>query len=185
MREAVNMWYNNTGDVACFFNGDPSSDDTSDGDDDDEASDGIWGYQYCAEMTFQFSSGSGRDVFWPRTFNLTRVIEKCRKRWDVVPDLMRVVEEFGDESSYESGLGNIFFANGDQDPWADYSLAGCGQTRRCAPGVFTWMIEKGAHHADLMFSTEGDPESLKKLRAAQLQAIRQWIQVPQSVISIA
>jgi lysosomal Pro-X carboxypeptidase len=182
MGEAVSMWYNNTGVLSCYFN--PSNSSASgDGDDDD----GLWGFQYCAEMTFGFSSGGDADAFVPRKFNLTETSEGCAKRWRVRPDPVRAVEEFGDYSSFDSGVGNIFFANGDQDPWSDYSLTGCGQSRGCSPGISTWLIKDGAHHADLMFSNPNDPPSFKLVREAQLASIRKWIGYPlyEDIIFIA
>ena len=158
MRDAALMWYNNTGTLACV--------NTTDSDDD-----GLWGFQYCAEMTFAFSSGSRSDVFYPFKFNFTETSEKCMKQWGVIPDPVRAIQDFGDYSTFTSA-SNIFFANGDQDPWADYSLLDC---RNRSAGVSTWMIQDGAHHVDLMFATEDDPLSLKLCRQAQLSAIRTWL----------
>jgi len=160
------MWYNNTGAVSCHSTV-------------SEDEDGQWGFQYCAEMTFGFSAGY---PFRPSQFNLTETSEGCVKRWGVAPNPVRSLEKFGDFSTYSSGVGNIFFANGDQDPWADYSLRECGESRVCSDGIVTWMIEDGAHHADLMFSNENDPESFKRVRRAQVKSISQWVDHPREAV---
>ena len=163
MRDAAFMWFNNTGNLPCV---------TADSSDDD----GLWGFQFCAEMTFAFSSGGSLDVFSSSKFNLSETSERCSKQWGVRPDPLRAIQDFGDFSTFtSSGVSSIFFANGDQDPWTDYSLSDCGDSRDCSSGISTWMIENGGHHADLMFSTLDDPTSLTLCREAQVNAMRKWL----------
>ena len=42
-------------------------------------------------------------------------------------------------------------------------------------GIGGILIEDGAHHLDLMFSNEQDPQSVKDARALELSFIRSWI----------
>jgi len=65
----------------------------------------------------------------------------------------------------------IFFSNGRIDPWASAGVLGRAPT----PELPTALIEEGAHHLDLFFSSPGDPESVVQVRARERQSIAQWV----------
>lgn len=66
---------------------------------------------------------------------------------------------------------NIVFTNGGLDPWS----AG-GVLKTLSHSMISVMIPEGAHHLDLMWSNEKDPQSVKLAREIQAQEIERWIQ---------
>ena len=100
VREAMNVYYNHSGDVPCFFNGGheapllrrrhmaPSNPYIARLHSQDSASNcyGNWDYQWCTEMTQPFTSGVGKDMFYPPSrFNLNGSIASCKGSHDVMP----------------------------------------------------------------------------------------------------
>merc|ERR1719203_2593741 len=66
---------------------------------------------------------------------------------------------------------NIFFSNGNLDPWSSAGVAPPGPTERLPAAV----IEQGGHHLDFFPSTDQDPPSVRKVRAMERKYIRRWI----------
>ena len=180
VRAAVAVFYNNTGDKACFDINDypvetmanrhkmispmrrpialASMDAKRLGVDDRTTScRGDWGYQWCTEMVQPFTRGTERDMYFcPNgTFYPAR---NCSS-WDV--------RSQGCERSWGvtprpewasvalggkriTGTSNIVFSNGLLDPWH-----GGGVLTNLSDSLLAILLPSGAHHIDLMFS---DPE---------------------------
>lgn len=64
----------------------------------------------------------------------------------------------------------VFFSNGNLDPW----MSG-GVTRSLSESLVAIMIDRGAHHLDLRYNSEFDPESVIKTRALEVSYFKQWI----------
>lgn len=62
------------------------------------------------------------------------------------------------------------FTNGGLDPWS----AG-GVVRTLSPTMIAVVIPEGAHHLDLMWSNDEDPDSVKIAREVQAQEVERWI----------
>lgn len=74
--------------------------------------------------------------------------------------------------SYEwcNVLNVFFFSNGNLDPW----MSG-GVTKSLSESLVALMIDGGAHHLDLRYNNEFDPESVIKTRLLEVQYFKQWI----------
>ena len=85
--------------------------------------DGTWDYQQCTEMqpdSQWFTSGGSGDMFFPSPYNLTFLLEHCRKAWGVEPDLEWMTTRYALPSFH--GSSRIIFSNGLYDSWSGASL---------------------------------------------------------------
>eukprot|EP01041_Mallomonas_annulata_P010837 gene10837-22615_t len=183
LSDAVSVWYNVTKDVQCYFNNNNNKNNNIKSSLSNHKplnkitnykaqnkhsferqqiqnvayNCGNWDFQYCAEFLMPFSGGSDEDYIYPPTvFNFTETSLQCKENWDIKPIQGYAIQEYGNYNTYKYS-SNIFFANGDLDPWMPLG------------------IDCGAHHLDLMFSTEFDPESVREVRRSQLMYMKKWI----------
>jgi len=134
-----------------------------------------WNYQACTEMPFQPMSSDGFGFFPPNdNQQLQQIMSHCSEKYgvDTRPDWLPMSFGYGPEMV--AHLTNVFFAENMKDPWhIGTDLLGTlptqrGLHRRIAPG--------GAHHQELRFTAQEDDDSVKQLRAAELQVVSEWLQ---------
>lgn len=131
--------------------------------------DGVWDYQWCTEFMPQetyFTRNGVTDMFWPFLENMSAIREHCLVEFGVEPRSTWIAQEFGDVV----GASNIVFSNGLYDPWSSG-----GVLKNVSETVVAVLIEDGAHHLDLMFSTGEDPETVKQARRTEMEHVRKWI----------
>ncbi|KAG2433173.1 hypothetical protein HYH02_012716 [Chlamydomonas schloesseri] len=162
MAAAVGVFYNHTGDLACF---DPFA--GTDPDSDHDAN--WWDYQWCAEMLMPFAKDGDSDMFWPEPFDLGASVEACQDNWGVTPRPLWATTQWGGRRI--AAGSNIVFSNGLLDPWH-----GGGVLEDISDSMPAVIIPEGAHHLDLMFSHPDDPLSVIEVRKFQRESIRDWIQ---------
>jgi lysosomal Pro-X carboxypeptidase len=167
LREAIGVYYNASGTLSCFF-------EQTDAVQTESTSCGSWEYQYCAEFMMPFSSGSESDFFYPlRPFREDNAVKSCQVKYPGLKvDMDTAAVRYGGYAAVAE-TSNILFTNGDLDPWAAWGVD-CN-VHACGTDVTSRLIHGGAHHLDLMFSTEDDPESVKDVREKAREAIRRWI----------
>lgn len=66
---------------------------------------------------------------------------------------------------------NIVFSNGGRDPWRSG-----GVLKSLSDSLVAINIREGAHHLDLMFSNDDDPDSVKEARKVEEEHITRWIE---------
>ncbi len=71
-----------------------------------------------------------------------------------------------------SGASNIFFPNGDLDPW--YS-GGIIHNVTGTFDVISFIVTGGAHHSDLRAPNPADPPATVEARAIGTAAMQRWI----------
>lgn len=127
-----------------------------------------WRFQECAELVRPCCSDGVHDMFYPVEWSPETFIAKCRKRFGVTPDFNKITRTYPTPELQTAS--NIFFTDGDLDPWYAYGL-------KKAPNKDTKyvVIKGGAHHVDLQFTRPGEPRSFKNARDAAKKAIRRWI----------
>ena len=164
---AVNLLYNASGSEMCYESL-PARDDELDG---------IWDYQWCTQLMCQetYFSRRGVDeggVFPAFEFNQTWVDTHCLKKYGVTPAHRWISSSYGGwDAITGNGVSNIVFSNGEYDPWRAAGVYGFNATER---DVVSLLVQQGAHHLDLMFSTEDDPQSVRDVRAVELSYISKW-----------
>ncbi|GMH37798.1 hypothetical protein BSKO_05671 [Bryopsis sp. KO-2023] len=127
-----------------------------------------WNYQYCTEI-FGISATDGvTDMFWNSPWNPDGHIEWCWENLGVKPRPYWATQRWGGKKIQTAS--NIIFSNGEFDPCS----AG-GVLKNISESLVAVMIKEGGHHADLMFSHEGDSDSVKEARKLEKFFFRKWI----------
>eukprot|EP00299_Pterocystis_sp_00344_P012456 c5982_g1_i4.p1 GENE.c5982_g1_i4~~c5982_g1_i4.p1 ORF type:complete len:201 (+),score=32.03 c5982_g1_i4:141-743(+) len=152
-----------------------------------------WNVLVCNEglnLVQYIVKGVGNDMFWPpsapRNFTIQDVgidhsLDFCnslRQNIPGIPDADSLdpwarweVLQYGNKDL--SSFSNMFFANGQFDPWTAAGVSG----KQKSDSIFVEVIAKGAHHLDLFFPTDSDPDEVKDVRKKQELAIRQWLEL--------
>lgn len=157
----VSVFYNYTGEETCF-----------DIDDDPHGMDG-WNWQACTEMVMPMSSNSNNSMFPPGSFNLSEYEGWCLELYGVMPRAQWITSEFGGHNIHKvlKNFGsNIVFSNGLLDPWS-----GGGVLHNISSSIVALVTEEGAHHLDLRFSSEYDPDWLIEQRQMEVMHIKRWL----------
>ncbi|KVH90618.1 Peptidase S28 [Cynara cardunculus var. scolymus] len=163
MYQAANIYYNYTGDVKCF-----------DLDDDSDPHDlGGWQWQACTEMVMPISGNKEESIFPASTYSYTDHVKYCEAAYEIQPRPTWITTEFGghDITRVLKRFGsNIIFFNGLRDPWS-----GGGVLNNISKSIIAIVAEKGAHHVDLRFSTDKDPDWLRDVRKREIGIMKDWI----------
>lgn len=157
--QAVRVYYNYTGDAVCLNTSQTATGNL-----------GFlgWFYQSCTEMVMPMCTDGVADMFEPQPWNFQAFSDECYNQFGVRPreDWAEIV--YGGRNI--SAHSNIIFSNGNLDPW----MSG-GVTRSLSESLVAIMIDRGAHHLDLRYNNEFDPESVIKTRALEVSYFKQWI----------
>ncbi|XP_055493171.1 lysosomal Pro-X carboxypeptidase-like isoform X1 [Leucoraja erinacea] len=157
--QAVNVYYNYTGTVACL-----NISETSTSNLDDQG----WYYQTCTEMVMPSCTNGVNDMFEPMTWNLQVFSDNCKKDWGLRPRPHWMTTVYGGKSI--GSHSNIIFSNGGLDPWSSG-----GVTKSISDTLVAIFIPEGAHHLDLRSNNKHDPPSVRKARALEVQYFKKWI----------
>jgi lysosomal Pro-X carboxypeptidase len=108
-------------------------------------------------------------MFFPRDFMSKSFLQQhCGKKYQVSPRREWIPASYGG-SAYPGT--NVVFSNGLLDPWSS-----AGVLSAAHPSVVVAIIPEGAHHLDLFFSNDKDPDSVRSARAMEVAAIRSWLE---------
>ncbi|KAI4300525.1 hypothetical protein L6164_033894 [Bauhinia variegata] len=165
MYAAANIYYNTSGSATCFDL------------DDNSMSVGLglegWRWQACTEMIMPTGGGNEESIFGASTWEYKSRATYCEAVYGIEPRPFWITTEFGGHS-IEVVLkrfgSNIIFFNGLRDPWS----AG-GVLKNISDTIIAIVAKEGAHHVDLRFSSEEDPEWLKHVRQQEVDIISSWI----------
>ncbi|GAV57624.1 Peptidase_S28 domain-containing protein [Cephalotus follicularis] len=188
---AANVYYNNSGTATCF-----NPDDKS-----DPHGLGEWTWQErrsntyqntisrsissvssttqsptraaCTEMIMPTDGNDEESLFPASQWNYNDRASLCKRFFDIEPRPNWITTEFGGhdiERILKRFGSNIIFFNGLRDPWS-----GGGVLKNISKSIVAFVEEEGAHHVDLRFSTNEDPEWLRDVRQSEVKVIRRWI----------
>jgi lysosomal Pro-X carboxypeptidase len=108
-------------------------------------------------------------MFFPRDFMSKQFLQQhCGRKYNVAPRSDWIPASYG-HAAYPGT--NVVFSNGLLDPWSS-----AGVLNSTHPSVAIAIIPEGAHHLDLFFSSDLDPESVRIARAMEVAAIRTWLE---------
>eukprot|EP00658_Telonema_sp_P-2_P034945 TRINITY_DN25474_c0_g1_i4.p1 TRINITY_DN25474_c0_g1~~TRINITY_DN25474_c0_g1_i4.p1 ORF type:complete len:281 (+),score=41.41 TRINITY_DN25474_c0_g1_i4:158-1000(+) len=137
---------------------------------------GDWDFQWCTEMTQPFTQGTPNDMFYCSpgqncsAWDLQSAARGCEQQWGVIPrpEWARI----GLGGKRIGAASNILFSNGLLDPWH-----GGGVLANLSDTLVAVLIPNGAHHIDLMFSTEvdGDYPDIGAARALERREMARWV----------
>ncbi|CAE8715581.1 unnamed protein product [Polarella glacialis] len=133
-----------------------------------------WGYQCCTEVYQPMPTLglSGGDMELPSSPNFTAYSEDCEARYGVVP--RPGWEEMWFWGPDVHTLTNVFFTNGQLDPWRSAAISKLPVGTRPGADVQIRLLEHSAHHLDLRSSHPLDPPSVTAVRLEQLEAVKRW-----------
>lgn len=128
-----------------------------------------WNYQACSEMILPSGQyGMPNDFFYSAPWDLDAYSAQCQLQYGVQPRSTWIPLSFG-MADLESA-SNIFFSNGNLDPWS-----GGGVKQNISASVVAYIVDQGAHHLDLRASSPNDPPSVIYVRNMERYYIRQWL----------
>ncbi|KAJ8410889.1 hypothetical protein AAFF_G00188460 [Aldrovandia affinis] len=128
-----------------------------------------WYYQACTEMVMPMCTDGIQDMFEPQAWDFMAFSEECQALFGVRPRSDWADTVYGGKNI--KSHSNIVFSNGGLDPWS-----GGGVTKSLSDSLVAIMIPEGAHHLDLRFNSNFDPQSVLNARAMELKYIKLWIQ---------
>lgn len=161
LRDAAAVFYNASGDAACFATAGSVNDDT--------ALDGfLWGFQACTEMVMPMSRDGLRDAFFSQPWDAAAYAAGCNATYGVTPRPGWAAASYGGTALRSAS--NIVFTNGALDPWR-YG----GVLQAPSPTLTALTMDSAAHHLDLMFAHPDDPASVVQARSMQRAAMRRFI----------
>lgn len=157
--EAVRVYYNYTGDAVCLNTSKTATGNL-----------GFlgWFYQSCTEMVMPMCTDGINDMFEPQPWSFQAFSDECYNQFGVRPREDWAETVYGGKNIHAHS--NIIFSNGNLDPW----MSG-GVTKSLSESLLAIMIDGGAHHLDLRYNNELDPQSVIKTRALEVQYFKQWI----------
>lgn len=166
LRDGVGVFYNYSGSPAseagCYDLGVTGNNETT-------ADGERWDYLYCSDMLQPAARDGVADMFWPQPWELRAVVAACREKWHVEPRPEWPAVGYGGWGALRAA-SNLVFTNGELDPWR-----GGGVTRNISDTVRSYVIQGAGHHVDLFFANPADTAPLRAVRAAQVEAVRTWI----------
>jgi len=144
--------------------------------------DRAWTYQTCNEFGyFQVGGGPNAKNAFPTGFNLEFYLAQCVDIFQINP--AQVADNVNASNIRYDGVyigdwvHNVFFANGEIDPW--HALGVLPQlinprTRPEARGVEARLMKSTAHCADMYAPTPADPAELTETRRQQFKWLTTW-----------
>eukprot|EP01126_Amoeba_proteus_P005099 TRINITY_DN11683_c0_g2_i1.p1 TRINITY_DN11683_c0_g2~~TRINITY_DN11683_c0_g2_i1.p1 ORF type:complete len:655 (+),score=116.82 TRINITY_DN11683_c0_g2_i1:123-2087(+) len=150
-------------------------------------------------------SGVGRDLFWPptvpdRNYTVQSVFGPdvttdggCSSSYDMMGlfGTPTKTNSYSDwivayyDQKHVTTHSNIVWSNGALDPWSGAGVYAPGSGGALGPmaqklnpegSSLALVIDLGAHHLDLFFSTPQDPPSVVEVRKIEASKIREWSQ---------
>ncbi len=144
------------------------------------------------------AQGMGNDFFWPPTVDKGTTLETLLGEKGTLndgcsaPDGLHGYPDKSDPWSYAmdrefgglriSDFSNVVFSNGLLDPWSSagvYAREYDGemvQELNDSGDMIALILEQGAHHLDLFFSTKDDPEEVREARRVEGEMIDRWVE---------
>ena len=127
-------------------------------------------------MVQPFTQGTSKDMFYcpPKEdcskWDFAGAAQNCRQTWGVTP--RPGWARFGLLGKHIQGTSNIVFSNGLLDPWSRG-----GVLANVSDSLVAVQIPNGAHHIDLMFSTDEDAKypDIIAARALEVAEMRKWV----------
>ncbi len=134
-----------------------------------------WNYQACTELILEPLTSNGDGFFVEDDAQITQVEAACREQFPgVVTRPNWMVDSFGNGVQLVKATHNIIFSDGEKDPWRvggvpdDAEDLGDGS-------VVHLLIEGGAHHQDLRFANDMDPETVTAAKKWESDTIAGWL----------
>ena len=113
-------------------------------------------------------------MFLDRPWNVTQMTEYCASEYQIALDKDFVMTFYGGRKLSDFyGYSNIFFSNGNLDPW---SAGSPNSTVSKVNWKLTgYKIHGSAHHLDLRSPNPKDPQGVIDCRNLEIKCIKIWL----------
>ncbi|CAG9317715.1 unnamed protein product [Blepharisma stoltei] len=165
IRDAVNVYYNSTGNNTCNL---------VDQQYDNGLGDNGWDYLSCSTLVMPIGSDGVHDMFLPQPFSISAIDSYCLQTWGVAPVTDYAKIFYGSSTNPLGPLryaSNILFPNGSLDPWQSGGVLESIH----ANSVIGFIMQGAAHHLDLRTPNPSDPEDVVTARNTEKQLIKYWL----------
>ncbi|KAF0686757.1 Aste57867_21462 [Aphanomyces stellatus] len=130
----------------------------------------LWEYLECSELYAPIYKHDGlQDFFRYTPIDQAADAARCKATWGVELRPTWAKDVYGGLAGVRAS-SNIVFSNGNYDPFSGY-----GVVMSFDDSIVPIAIEGAAHHLDLMFSNDADPETVRAARATEMSHVRKWI----------
>ncbi len=115
----------------------------------EDESDGVgfkgWEVLSCAQMVMPINTNNLTTMFPERKWDFEKVKDECNATYGLQSDEDFIINTYGGRSNSDfKGYSNIFFSNGEHDPWSAGS-----PLISLSESIISFVIEDAAHHLDL------------------------------------
>jgi pimeloyl-ACP methyl ester carboxylesterase len=134
-----------------------------------------WAYQECVEIGLFGTPNVDPQQSLQSPLATSRADSMCREVFGI--EAKPVIKAMN-KSYYEpllSTASNILFVSGSGDPVTAYAITPKSREAYGNPNIMTYMIEGGAHMADLMPSQPADSQALRDARLFEIETIKNWL----------
>jgi hypothetical protein len=135
-----------------------------------------WSVLTCGQLAISLGADGIHDMYFPDLWNSTSIEQNCIESYNITPQFTWPLDTFGGRNISDYAVySNIIFVNGKNDPW----MTG-GVTQNISDSVVAYLVEDGCHVNDMYGSTPYDSDSLKFVRAKEIEYMQKWISEKQS-----
>ena len=159
LMKTISVVYNVTEDVSCYdIDVNPTTG-------------GHWDYMVCSEgiineLPYFEAKGWPNDMFYPQPAWTHEMFDAhCEPTYGIKTRWGWLNTTYG--AGNVEGATNIVFANGDYDPWHSGGIL-----HNVSDTVRSYIIPEGAHHLDLLFTTQSDPPLVQWVRSEEMRHVR-------------
>jgi pimeloyl-ACP methyl ester carboxylesterase len=135
-----------------------------------------WYYQSCTEYGYwQNANPSSDKSARSSLINLDYHHEVCKRLFNIeTPANVDLINKSFYYPLLDESVSNIYFTNGDQDPWSVLSLIDANSNTNNA-NLSYYLIEGASHCVDLSEPKKSDTKSLSLARAKMERLLREWL----------
>ena len=135
-----------------------------------------WNYMACSSLILEPLTSDGDGFFVERPDQVPAVERACRAAFrGVAPRPGWMPMAYGNGNQLAASLRNVFFSDGDKDPWRVGGMPDDSAVRSPDGSVVRLLIKGAAHHQDLRAADPTDSPELTAARETERQHIAAWL----------
>jgi hypothetical protein len=135
-----------------------------------------WNYMACSSLILEPLTSDGDGFFVERPDQVPAVERACRDAFrGVAPRPGWMPMAYGNGNQLAASLRNVFFSDGDKDPWRVGGMPDDSAARSPDGSVVRLLIKGAAHHQDLRAPHPTDSPELTAARETERQHIAAWL----------
>ena len=165
------VYYNYTGELSCNTLSAPVNKES-------QIVSTLWNYQYCSQIFQVFAQNTTpNDMYWDSPWDGDAVANQCLETYGFYPDRHHFPLVYGTPKEWAKHASNIVWSQGEYDPWKGGGMMHTytDDDDDADHSLHVVVISKGAHHLDLFFSHEDDPDAVIAARKLEMNQAKLWI----------